>query len=74
MILNLQRLEAQLATVQDKIKKEEEEGEKLLQKYKMHSTSGGSKGFDGKCYSHVTLAVSSRHHIQITMNISGRRF
>lgn len=59
VILSLQRLEAQLAAVQDKIKMEEEEGEKLLQKYKRHSTPGGPKGFDGKCCSHVSLAVSS---------------
>ena len=47
MILNPQRLETQLASIQDKIKKDEEEGEKLLQKYKKHSTFGGSKGFEG---------------------------
>jgi uncharacterized protein (UPF0335 family) len=61
MILSLQRLEAQLATVQDKIKREEEEGEKLLQKYKKHSTSGGSKGFDGKCQ--VLLACHPRSQL-----------
>ncbi|KAF8742404.1 hypothetical protein AX14_004626 [Amanita brunnescens Koide BX004] len=42
----LKRLETQLASIQDKIKKDEEEGEKLLQKYKKHSTFGGSKGFE----------------------------